>query len=89
MEEKRERKFKVAIDRYIGLPIFSLIVKHFNIIDIGFEKKTITDFFFHFISHIHNYTEYNQQWNVFSVFHTHLEQWTRFTQEKLQHDHRK
>ncbi len=46
MEEKRERKFKVAIDRYIGLPIFSLIVKHFNIIDIGFEKKTITDFFF-------------------------------------------
>ncbi len=32
--------------------------------------------------HIHNYTEYNQQWNVFSAFnpskwtHTHLEQWT-------------
>ncbi len=45
-----------------------------------------------FICHIHNYTEYNQQWNVFSAFnpskythtpgavdthtHTHLEQWT-------------
>ncbi len=31
-----------------------------------------------FICHIHNYTEYNQQWNVFSAFngaHTHLEQW--------------
>ncbi len=33
-----------------------------------------------FICHIHNYTEYNQQWNVFSAFkpskctHT-LEQW--------------
>ncbi len=43
-----------------------------------------------FICNIHNYTEYNQQWNVFSAFnpskcthtwssghtHTHLEQWT-------------
>ncbi len=32
-----------------------------------------------FICYIHNYTEYNQQWNVFSVFnqskYTHLEQW--------------
>ncbi len=32
-----------------------------------------------FICHIHNYTEYNQQWNVFSAFnpskYTHLEQW--------------
>ncbi len=33
-----------------------------------------------FICHIHSYTEYNQQWNVFSAFkpiqvHTHLEQW--------------
>ncbi len=32
-----------------------------------------------FICHIHNYTEYNQQWNVFSAFNpskcTHLEQW--------------
>ncbi len=32
-----------------------------------------------FICHIHNYTEYKQQWNVFSAFNpskcTHLEQW--------------
>ncbi len=32
-----------------------------------------------FICLIHNYTEYNQQWNVFSAFnpskYTHLEQW--------------
>ncbi len=32
-----------------------------------------------FICHIHNYTEYNEQWNVFSAFNpskcTHLEQW--------------
>ncbi len=32
-----------------------------------------------FIFHIHNFTEYNQQWNVFSAFNpskcTHLEQW--------------
>ncbi len=31
-----------------------------------------------FICHILNYTEYNQQWNLFSV-HTHLEQWTADT----------
>ncbi len=33
-----------------------------------------------FICHIHNYTEYNEEWNVFSAFNpskcTHLEQWT-------------
>ncbi len=32
-----------------------------------------------FICHIHNYTEYNEEWNVFSTFNpskcTHLEQW--------------
>ncbi len=32
-----------------------------------------------FICHIHNYTEYNEEWNVFSAFNpskcTHLEQW--------------
>ncbi len=32
-----------------------------------------------FICHIHNYTEYNEEWNVFSAFnpskYTHLEQW--------------
>ncbi len=28
-----------------------------------------------FICHIHNYTEYSQQWNVFSAFNPHLEQW--------------
>ncbi len=39
-----------------------------------------------FIFHIHNHTEYNQQWNVFSAFnpsiksvHTHLEQWAADT----------
>ncbi len=36
-----------------------------------------------FICHIHNYTEYNQQWNVFSAFNpskwTHLEQWAAST----------
>ncbi len=34
-----------------------------------------------FICHIHNYTEYSQQWNVFSAFNpskcTHLEQWVQ------------
>ncbi len=33
-----------------------------------------------FICHIHNYTEYNEEWNVFSAFnpskYTHPEQWT-------------
>ncbi len=31
-----------------------------------------------FICHIHNYTEYNQQWNVFSAFNTskYLHTWT-------------
>ncbi len=32
-----------------------------------------------FICHIHNYTEYNEEWNVFSAFNpskcTHLKQW--------------
>ncbi len=32
-----------------------------------------------FICHIHNYTEYNEEWNAFSAFNpskcTHLEQW--------------
>ncbi len=36
-----------------------------------------------FICHIHNYTEYNQQWNVFSAFNpskcTHPEQWAADT----------
>ncbi len=36
-----------------------------------------------FICHIHNYTEYNQQWNVFSAFNpskcTHMEQWAADT----------
>ncbi len=57
--------YLLEIDRYIGLPIFFPIFKHFTIIGYQFWKKTITDFFF-FV--IHNYTEYNQQWNVFSVF---------------------
>ncbi len=53
------------IYRYIGLPIFFPIFKHFTIIGYRLWKKTITDIFF-FVTH--NYTEYNQQWNVFSVF---------------------
>ncbi len=81
--------------------------------NIGFE---FFFFFFFFFCHIHNYTEFNQQWNLFSAFdpskcahtwssghththththtlgavgtHTHLEQWTLFTQEMLQHNHR-
>ncbi len=48
--------FRLEIDRYIGLPIFFPIIKHFTISDIGFVKKKI--FFF---CDIHNYTEYNQQ----------------------------
>ncbi len=60
---------ELEIDRYIVLPIFFPIFKHFTIIGYRFWKKTITDIFFlFFISHIHNYTEYNQQWNVFSAF---------------------
>ncbi len=52
---------KLEIDRYIGLPIFFPIFKHFTI--IGFVKKTksVLIFFFFFLGHIHNYTEYNQQ----------------------------
>ncbi len=78
---------RLEIDRCIGLPIFFPIFKHFTIIRYRFKKKNI---YFFLISHIHNYTEYKQQWNVFSVFnpskcthihththtHTHLEQWT-------------
>ncbi len=30
-----------------------------------------------FICHIHNYTEYNQQWNVFSVFNPNAHTWSR------------
>ncbi len=55
----------LEIDRYIGLPIFFPIFKHFTIIGYRFWKKTITDIFL-FV--IHDYTEYNQQWNVLSVF---------------------
>ncbi len=59
----------VEIDRYIGLPIFFPIFKHYTIIGYRFWKKTITEIIYiFFFFHIHNYTEYNQQWNVFSVF---------------------
>ncbi len=79
---------KLEIDRYIGLPIFFPIFKHFTIIRYRFWKKKTTVFLFFLNSHIHNYTEYNQQWNVFLCIcthtwssghthtHTHLEQWT-------------
>ncbi len=42
-----------------------------------------------FICHIHNYTEYNQQWNVLSAFNpskcTHLEQWAADTAAPGEH----
>ncbi len=69
-------------------PYIIEINRYFTIIGYRFWKKMITVFFF--ISHIHNYTEYNQQWNVFSAFDpskcthtlgavdTHT-QWTLFT----------
>ncbi len=39
------------------------------IIKLNFVAKTWNIFLFYFIiCHIRNYTEYNQQWNVFSVF---------------------
>ncbi len=84
--------YKIEIDRYIGLPIFFPIFKHFTITGYRFWKKKKR------ISQIHNYTEYNQQWNVFSVFDpskcTHTlgsvgtVHSTVDTQEKLQHGHR-
>ncbi len=46
-------------------------------------------FFLFFFLYIHNYTEYNQQWN-FDLHSTHPSTHTPgavFTQEKLQHDH--
>ncbi len=88
---------QVEIDRYIGLPIFFPIFKHFTIIGYRFcKKKNIGfDFFFFFFIYIyflyiHNYTEYNQQWN-FDLHLTHPSTHTPgavFTQEMLQHDHR-
>ncbi len=38
------RGFELEIDRYIGLPIFFPIFKHFTI--IGYEKKIFFFFFF-------------------------------------------
>ncbi len=63
-------RHRLEIDRNIGLPIFFPIFKHFTIIAYRFWEK-ITDIYiyiFFLISHIHNYTEYNQQWNVLSAF---------------------
>ncbi len=56
--------YLLEIDRYIGLPIFFPIFKHFTI--IGFvkkkkKKKKKIGFDIFFICHIHNCTEYNQQ----------------------------
>ncbi len=47
----------LEINRYIDVPIFFLIFKHFTIIGYQFCKKL----YIFFICHIHNYTEYNQQ----------------------------
>ncbi len=52
------RWFRLEIDRYIGLPIFFPIFKHFTI--IGYVKKNI-GFELLLFFYIHNYTEYNQQ----------------------------
>ncbi len=67
------RCFFLEIDRYSGLPIFFPIFKHFIIIGYRFWKKMITDivfFIFFIFFYIHNYTEFNQQLNVFSVFNS-------------------
>ncbi len=71
----------IEINLYIGLPIFFPIFRHITIIGYRFWKKMITDIIIFFlICHIHNYTEYNQQWNVFSEFnpskHTHSSEHT-------------
>ncbi len=76
----------VEIDRYIGLPIFFPIFKHFTIIGYRFCKKKISVlilifffFFFYiyiFFLYIHNYTEYNQQWNFDPSKYTHT--WSSF-----------
>ncbi len=55
IDVSEQQLLKLEIDRYIGLPIFVLIFKHFTII------KTDNQSFFFFFFHIHNYTEYNQQ----------------------------
>ncbi len=55
--------YRLEIGRYIGLPIFFPIFKHFTI--IGYVKKKIGLIFFF---HIHNYTEYNQHLGMHRMF---------------------
>ncbi len=73
------RSTDISVYRY-----FSRYLSILPLSDISIGKKK--DFFF--ICHIHNYTEYNQQWNVFFVFdpskythtwssgHTHTHTWS-------------
>ncbi len=79
----------LEIDQYIGLPIFSPIFKHFTIIGYRFWKKRYISFFFFFLFFV-TYTIIQSitSSEMCSLYLTHLEQWTLFTQEKLQHGHR-
>ncbi len=60
---------------YIGhMHIHSSVYGHFSFLYILILLDQMS-----FICHIHNYTEYNEEWNVFSALNpskcTHLEQW--------------
>ncbi len=55
----------------VTAPVYQEILEHFML--------PSADQLFIIICHIHNYIEYNQQWNLFSAFNpskcSHLEQW--------------
>ncbi len=75
-----KKPFQLEIDRYIGSNrYFSRYLAFLP--SIGYCKFWL----YFFISHIHNYTEYNQQWNVVSV--SDLEAGALF-RKLLQHGHR-
>ncbi len=80
---------QLEIDRYIGLPIFSPIFKHFTIIGYRFcKKKTIGfDFFFFTYIIIQSITSSEILFSAFDPSkYTHTSG-AVFTQEMLQHDH--
>ncbi len=67
-----------------GLPIFFPIFKHFT---IKKKRKNIFSFFTYII--IQRKLAVKCVLCIWPIqVHTHLEQWTLFTQEKLRHDHR-
>ncbi len=80
---------KKNIYRYIGLPIFFPIFKHFTIVGYRFWKKTITDIYFIFICHtiIQSITSSEMcslhlthpRAHTHTHTHTHLEQWALYT----------